>query len=103
MTGEGMQPQRSIQSRTNASIRKFRELAAVPERFTRCVIEWLNQHPASAPGRCAWCGKAESGGAMVLPFETQPGTHRWLNAECWSVWHQARWASATAALRATVE
>jgi hypothetical protein len=44
----------------------------------RCVIEWLNQHPASsAPGRCAWCGKAESrgAGAVVLPFETQPGTH----------------------------
>jgi hypothetical protein len=29
-----------------------------------CVIEWLNQRPApSAPGRCAWCGKAESPGA----------------------------------------
>ena len=64
------------------------------------VIEWLNQHPApSAPGRCAWCGKAESAGAVVLPFGTEPGTHTWLHAECWSVWHQARRSEAIATLR----
>jgi hypothetical protein len=66
-----------------------------------CVIEWLNQHPApSAPGRCAWCGKAESPGAVVLPFGTEPGTHTWLHAECWPGWHQARQTDATAALGA---
>ena len=67
-----------------------------------CVIEWLNQHPTpSAPGRCAWCGKAESPGAVVLPFGTEPGTHTWLHAECWPGWHQVRQADAIAALGAT--
>lgn len=66
-----------------------------------CVIEWLNQHPApSAPRRCAWCGKAESPGAVVLPFGTEPGTHTWLHAECWPGWHQARQTDAIAALGA---
>src|ERR1700746_564937 len=33
------------------------------------IIGWLNQHPVpSAPGRCAWCGRPESPGAVVLPF-----------------------------------
>ena len=66
-----------------------------------CVVEWLNQHPAaSAPGRCAWCGNAESPGAVVLPFGTEPGTHTWLHAECWSGWHRARKTDAIAALGA---
>jgi hypothetical protein len=66
-----------------------------------CVGEWLNQHPApSAPGRCAWCGKVERQGAVVLPFGTEPGTHAWLHGECWSNWHQARRAEAIVALGA---
>jgi hypothetical protein len=64
-----------------------------------CVIEWLNQHPApSQPGRCAWCRRPESPGAVVLPFGTEPGTHAWLHAECWPGWHEARRADAIAAL-----
>lgn len=64
-----------------------------------CVVEWLNQHPApSAPGCCAWCGKAESPSAVVLPFGVEPGTHRWLHAECWSGWHRTRKTDAIAAL-----
>jgi len=67
----------------------------------RCVVEWLNQHQApSAPGRCAWCGNAESPGAVVLPFGTEPGTHTWLHADCWSGWHRARKADAIASLGA---
>jgi hypothetical protein len=66
-----------------------------------CIVEWLNQHPApSAPGRCAWCGKAESRSAVVLPFGTEPGTHTWLHTECWSNWHRARKTDAIAALGA---
>jgi hypothetical protein len=66
-----------------------------------CVIEWLNQHPApSPPGRCAWCGKAEGPGAVVLPFGIEPGTHTWLHADCWPGWHEARRAEAIAALGA---
>jgi hypothetical protein len=64
-----------------------------------CVTEWLNQHPTpSPPGRCAWCGKGESPSAVLLPFGVEPGTHAWLHAECWPVWHQARQADAIAAL-----
>ena len=67
----------------------------------RCVVEWLNQHPApSPPGRCAWCGRPELPCAVVLPFGTEPGTHTWLHAECWPAWHQARHAETIAALAA---
>ena len=72
---------------------------AEAQAFACCIVEWLNQHPApSAPGRCAWCGNAESRSAVVLPFGTEPGTHTWLHAECWSNWHRARKTNAIAAL-----
>ena len=65
-----------------------------------CAIEWLNQHPASSQsGRCAWCGRPKSPGALVLPFGTEPGTHAWLHAECWPAWHQRRREEAVLALR----
>jgi hypothetical protein len=65
-----------------------------PERF---MIDWLNEHPApSPPGLCAWCGRPESLGAMVVPFGTEPGTHTWLHPECWSPWHRARMVSGLA-------
>ena len=65
----------------------------------RCIVEWLNEHPApSPPGRCAWCGRPESPGAVVLPFGTEPETHTWLHAECWPAWHQERIAAANAAV-----
>ena len=65
------------------------------------MVEWLNEHPTpSPPRRCAWCGKMESPGAVVLPFGTEPETHTWLHAECWLAWHQARRADAVAALNA---
>jgi hypothetical protein len=68
--------------------------------FDSLVIEWLNLHPApSAPGRCLWCGKAESPSAVVLPFGTELGTHAWLHPECWQLWHKARHAQAVEALR----
>jgi hypothetical protein len=70
------------------------------QAFDCCVVEWLNQHPApSAPGRCEWCGKPESSGAVVVPFGTEPGTHAWLHAECWSAWYQRRREEAVLALR----
>jgi hypothetical protein len=67
--------------------------------FECCVVAWLNRHPVpSEPGRCAWCGKAESLGAVVLPFGTEPGTHTWLHAECWAAWQEARRGQAVKAL-----
>jgi hypothetical protein len=33
------------------------------------VVEWLDKHPATSPeGRCAWCGRAETADAAVLPY-----------------------------------
>jgi hypothetical protein len=59
--------------------------------FSNRLVEWLDQHPAASPaGRCAWCGRAETVSAVVLPFGTEPGTHTWLHPECWPAWHQAR-------------
>jgi hypothetical protein len=61
--------------------------------FEARVVEWLNRHPApSPPGRCAWCGVAESSSAVVRPFGTE--LHTWLHYECWAAWHQARRAEA---------
>jgi hypothetical protein len=41
-----------------------------------CIVEWLNRNPTpSGPGRCVWCGQAESRHAAVLPYGTEPGTH----------------------------
>jgi hypothetical protein len=93
---------------------RFAERAAVAElhcglshaeaelgAFEAVVIEWLNANPSPSPaGRCGWCGRSETMGAVVLPFGTEPGTHAWLHAECWPAWHQARQADAIAALRA---
>jgi hypothetical protein len=36
----------------------------------------------------------------LLPFGTEPGTQRWLHAECWLAWHQERRADAIAARNA---
>ena len=74
-------------------------IEAEVQAFDCCVVEWLNQHPApSAPGRCAWCGRPESPGAVVVPFGTEPG-HAWLHADCWPAWHQSRRREAAMALR----
>lgn len=65
------------------------------------IVEWLNHHPApSTPGRCAWCGKLETDGAVVVPFGTEPGSHAWLHAECWRDWHRERCGAAMRALDA---
>jgi sugar phosphate isomerase/epimerase len=64
-----------------------------------CIAEWLNRNPTpSAPGRCAWCGQAESNDAVVLPNGVEPGTHIWLHAECWPAWQEVRRSQAREAL-----
>jgi hypothetical protein len=64
-----------------------------------CIVEWLNRNPSpSAPGRCAWCGQAESNDAVVLPYGVEPGTHIWLHAECWPAWQDTRRSQAREAL-----
>ena len=61
------------------------QMKAELQAFEQCIVEWLNRNPSSSPaGRCAWCGKAETPSARVLPFGA--GEHReWLDAECWAL------------------
>ena len=62
-----------------------------------CIVKWLNRNPTpSAPGRCVWCGQADS--RVVLPYGTEPGTHTWLHAECWPSWQDTRRSQAREAL-----
>jgi hypothetical protein len=69
------------------------------QAFESCLVEWLNRNPSSSPaGRCAWCGKPETPGAMVLPFGASEH-HAWLHGDCWRAWRQSRRAEATKALR----
>src|SRR5262245_3338290 len=66
--------------------------------FGCCIVEWLNRNPTpSAPGRCVWCGQAESRDAAVLHYGPEPGT--WLHAECWPAWQKVRRSQATEALK----
>jgi len=74
-------------------------IEAEVQAFKHCIVEWLNANPISSPaGRCAWCGKSETPGAMVLPFGAGEH-HAWLHADCWLAWHQSRRAEAARALR----
>jgi hypothetical protein len=69
------------------------------QTFEQCIVEWLNRNPSSSPaGRCAWCGKAETPSARVLPFGAGEH-HEWLHAECWAFWYQRRREEAVLALR----
>jgi len=65
----------------------------------QCIVEWLNANPTfSLAGRCAWCGKAETPIAKVLPFGAGEH-HAWLHADCWPAWRQSRRSEAVLALR----
>src|SRR5262249_2064234 len=67
--------------------------------FNSCIAEWLNRNPSpSLAGRCAWCGKAETPSAMVVPYGAGEH-HAWLHAECYPGWHQSRRSEATLALK----
>ena len=72
---------------------------AEAQAFECCLVEWLNSNPTpSVAGRCAWCGQSERHGAVVVPYGTEPGSHAWLHAECWPVWHELRRSYAQQAL-----
>jgi hypothetical protein len=74
-------------------------LEAEVQAFEQFIVEWLNANPTLSPaGRCAWCGKAETPSARVLPFGAGEH-HEWLHAECWSAWYQRRREEAVLALR----
>jgi hypothetical protein len=90
-------PEASEQDPSDESQRQFK--CRTMEAY---AVEWLNQHPApSQSGRCAWCGRAESPDALVVPFGTEPGTHAWLHAECWTAWYQQRREEAVLAMGIT--
>jgi hypothetical protein len=91
-----------------ALLARKRDAASTSSRFYQhwtpesLITRWLDEHPApSQPGRCAWCGRLELAGAVVVPFGTEPGTHTWLHSECWSPWHRARTVEAANALGLT--
>ena len=68
--------------------------------FECCIIEWLSRHPEhSDPGRCAWCGKPDRDGHVVVPFGTRCHGHTWLHPGCWNDWSQDRRGKAQEALR----
>ena len=70
--------------RVENGIRKPAERRLKEPLLESSVVEWLDKHPATSPeGRCAWCGRAETADAAVLPYGTEPGTHVWLHTECW--------------------
>ena len=67
--------------------------------FECCLVEWLNRHPQhSDPGRCAWCEKPETAGAVVVPFGTETYGHTWLHHDCWKEWSEYRRRQAAKAL-----
>jgi hypothetical protein len=72
---------------------------AEAQAFECCVVKWLDLNPTpSARGHCAWCGQSESHDAVVLPYGTEPGTHVWLHAHCWTEWWKMRRSQALDAL-----
>jgi hypothetical protein len=57
------------------------------------VVEFLNAtHPDTDPNRCAWCGRAETPGGVLLPFGVGP--HAWMHSDCWESWRAQRRAKA---------
>ena len=85
--------------RVENSVRKPAERRLKEPLFESSVVEWLDKHPATSPeGRCAWCGRAETADAAVLPYGTEPGTHVWLHTECWEPWQRKRRTEAVKSL-----
>jgi hypothetical protein len=67
--------------------------------FECCIAEWLNRNPApSIAGQCCRCGAAGTPDAVILPYGTEPGTHAWLHADCWTGWQEDRRSQAVEAL-----
>ena len=68
--------------------------------FNCCLSEWLDQNPIqSEPGRCLYCGAADSIDPLV-PFGTMPPGYAWLHVGCWRNWFAERRAQAREALAA---
>jgi hypothetical protein len=73
--------------------------AAEARAFDCCVAQWLNRNPApSIAGRCCRCGRVETPNAPILPYGTEPRTHAWLHAQCWTGWQEDRRTHAIQAL-----
>jgi len=69
------------------------------QAFKCCVAHWLCQHPVtSEPGQCAWCGRGDLAGRMVLPHGDETHGATWLHGECWGAWYAQRRQEAIEAL-----
>jgi hypothetical protein len=53
--------------------------------------------PDTDPSRCAWCDRAETPDATLLPIGVGL-RHAWLHRDCWEPWRTDRRAQATAEL-----
>jgi hypothetical protein len=49
--------------------------------------------PDTDPNRCAWCGRAETPDATLLPIGVGV-RHAWLHSGCWESWRERRRAEA---------
>ncbi len=66
--------------------------------FQIVLVEFLNRtYPNTPSGRCAWCGRSETPGAVLLPIGVG-ARHAWLHSGCWDPWRERRRKAAEEAL-----
>ena len=79
-------------------VRNLPQAEAERAAFDIVLVEFLNAtHPDTDPLRCAWCGKPETAGAVLLPIGVG-ARHAWLHSGCWAPWREGRRKAAEKAL-----
>ena len=76
------------------------QLKAESVAYECCFAEWINQNPPTPTDPnlgCAWCGRAETDAAIILPYGAGDGAV-WLHSNCWQDWYQKQKTNAHAAL-----
>lgn len=74
---------------------------AEQQAWRGCIAEWLCQnHTATEPGECAWCGRGDLAGRALLPFGDEVHGEAWFHSECWPQWWARRHEDAIEALAA---
>jgi hypothetical protein len=82
------------------SLRNLPRVEAERVAFQIILVEFLNRtYPDTSPDRCAWCGKPETRGDVLLPMGVG-ARHAWLHSGCRDPWAEARRRAAVEALAA---